>query len=45
MAYVRERRAALEVYLSDPEVPIDTNSDHADIGMKVVGLNRWRGRG
>ena len=28
--YARNRRDALEVYLSDPDVPIDTNHLHAD---------------
>lgn len=38
MAYVRERRAALEVYLSDPEVPIDTN--HLERALRVVPMGR-----
>ena len=38
MAYVRERRAALEVYLSDPEVRIDTN--HLERALRVVPMGR-----
>ena len=38
MAYVRERRAALEVYLSDPEVAIDTN--HLERALRVVPMGR-----
>ena len=38
LAYVRERRAALEVYLSDPEVPIDTN--HLERALRVVPMGR-----
>ncbi|AVR87322.1 IS66 family transposase [Thauera aromatica] len=38
MAYVRERRAALEVYLADPEVPIDTN--HLERALRVVPMGR-----
>ena len=29
LAYARERRGALEVYLTDPDIPIDTNHLHA----------------
>lgn len=38
MAYVRERRAALEVYLRDPEVSIDTN--HLERMLRVVPMGR-----
>lgn len=38
LAYVRERRAALEVYLSDPEVAIDTN--HLERALRVVPMGR-----
>jgi len=38
LAYVRERRAALEVYLADPEVPIDTN--HLERALRVVPMGR-----
>jgi len=38
MAYVRERRAALEVYLHDPDVPIDTN--HLERALRVVPMGR-----
>ena len=38
MAYVRERRAALEVYLSDPDVQIDTN--HLERALRVVPMGR-----
>jgi hypothetical protein len=38
MAYVRERRAALEVYLTDPDVPIDTN--HLERALRVVPMGR-----
>jgi len=37
-AYVRERRAALEVYLTDPEVQIDTN--HLEHALRVVPMGR-----
>ena len=33
LAYARERRAALQVFLQDADVPIDTNAAHADYGM------------
>jgi hypothetical protein len=35
---VRERRAALEVYLADPEVPIDTN--YLERALRVVPMGR-----
>ena len=36
--YVRERRAGLEVFLSDPEVPIDTN--HIERALRVIPMGR-----
>jgi len=38
MAYARERRAGLEVYLDDPEVAIDTN--HLERALRVVPMGR-----
>jgi transposase len=36
--YVRERRAGLEVFLTDPDVPIDTN--HLERALRVVPMGR-----
>jgi transposase len=36
--YVRERRLGLEVFLSDPDVPIDTN--HLERALRVVPMGR-----
>jgi transposase len=36
--YARERRAGLEVFLTDPEVPIDTN--HLERALRVVPIGR-----
>jgi len=36
--YVRERRIGLEVFLTDPDVPIDTN--HLERALRVVPLGR-----
>lgn len=36
--YIRERRAGLEVYLDDAEVPIDTN--HLERALRVIPLGR-----
>jgi transposase len=36
--YVRARRAGLEVFLTDPDVPIDTN--HVERALRVVPLGR-----
>lgn len=36
--YLRERRAGLEVYLSDPDVPIDTN--HIERALRVIPMGR-----
>jgi hypothetical protein len=38
LAYIRDRREQLQVYLGDPEVPIDTN--HLERALRVVPLGR-----
>jgi transposase len=38
LTYVRERRAGLEVFLTDPDVPIDTN--HLERALRVVPMGR-----
>jgi transposase len=38
LAYIRERRAGLEVYLDDPEVSIDTN--HLERALRVIPMGR-----
>jgi len=38
LAYVRERRAGLEVFLSDPDVPLDTN--HLERALRVIPMGR-----
>lgn len=38
LAYARERRAGLEVFLTDPDVPIDTN--HLERALRVVPMGR-----
>ena len=38
LAYARERRGGLEVYLSDPDVPIDTN--HLERALRVIPMGR-----
>jgi len=38
LAYVRERQEGLEVYLSDPDVPIDTN--HIERALRVIPMGR-----
>lgn len=38
MAYIRERRAGLEVYLDDPDVAIDTN--HLERALRVIPMGR-----
>jgi len=40
LAYAQERRAGLEVFLTDPDVPIDTNHLHAARGMSRVLVHR-----
>ena len=38
LAYARERRAGLEVFLSDPDVPIDTN--HLERALRPIAMGR-----
>lgn len=38
LAYIRERRACLEVYLDDPDVSIDTN--HLERALRVIPMGR-----
>lgn len=38
LIYVRERRAGLEVFLTDPDVPIDTN--HLERALRAVPMGR-----
>ena len=38
LAYIRERRAGLEVYLGDPDVSIDTN--HLERALRVIPMGR-----
>jgi len=38
--YVRERRVGLEIFLTDPDVPIDTN--HLERALRVVPMGRTR---
>jgi transposase len=38
LAYARERQGGLEVYLSDPEVPIDTN--HLERALRAIPMGR-----
>jgi transposase len=38
LAYARERREALEVYLADPDVPIDTN--HLERALRAIPMGR-----
>ena len=38
LAYARERRLGLEVYLNDPEVPIDTN--HLERALRAIPMGR-----
>jgi transposase len=38
LAYVRERRAGLEVFLGDPDVPIDTN--HIERALRAIAMGR-----
>lgn len=38
LAYVRERRAGLEVFLGDPEVPMDTN--HLERALRAIPMGR-----
>ena len=38
LVYARERRVGLEVFLTDPEVPIDTN--HLERALRVIPMGR-----
>ena len=38
LGYVRERRAGLAVFLSDPDAPIDTH--HLDCALRVIPMER-----
>ena len=38
LSYTQERRTALEVFLTDPEVPIDTN--HLERGLRPIPMGR-----
>ena len=38
LAYVRDRRHALEVFLEDPEVPLDTN--HLERALRPIAMGR-----
>jgi transposase len=38
LAYARERRAALQVFLTDPDVPMDTN--HLERALRVIPMGR-----
>lgn len=38
LGYVRERRAGLEVFLTDPDVPLDTN--HLERALRVIPMGR-----
>jgi hypothetical protein len=38
LAYARERRYGLEVYLTDPDVPIDTN--HLERALRAIPMGR-----
>jgi transposase len=38
LAYARDRRAELQVYLGDPDVPIDTN--HLERALRVIPMGR-----
>ncbi|MGH7179975.1 MAG: IS66 family transposase [Tepidisphaeraceae bacterium] len=38
LAYARDRRAGLEVFLTDPEVPIDTN--HLERALRAIPMGR-----
>ncbi len=38
MSYARNRRLGLEVFLTDPDVPIDTN--HIERALRVISMGR-----
>jgi hypothetical protein len=37
LAYARERHAGMEVFLTDPDVPIDTN--HLERALRAIPMN------
>ena len=41
MAYARERREALSVYLDDPDVPVDTNQLERTLRVIPMGRRNW----
>ena len=41
MTYVRERRSGLEVFLNDPDVPIDTNHVERALRPIPMGKKNW----
>lgn len=41
LAYARDRRAGLEVFLTDPEVPLDTNHVERALRTVAVGRKNW----
>ena len=41
LAYVRERRAGLEIFLEDPDVPIDTNHIERALRPIPMGKKNW----
>ena len=41
MAYVRDRRGGLEIFLSDPDVPIDTNHIERALCLIPMGRRNW----
>ncbi len=41
LAYARERRLGLEVYLNDPDVPIDTN--HLERALRAIPMGAKTG--
>jgi hypothetical protein len=41
LAYTRERRVGLSVYLDDPDVAIDTNHPERALGVIPMGKENW----
>jgi hypothetical protein len=41
LAYVNRRRAALEVFLTDPDVPVDTNHLERTLRVIPMGKKNW----
>jgi len=41
LAYARERQAGLQVYLSDPDVPMDTNPLERALRVIPMGRRNW----